>query len=91
MSETMIRKLEKRIELMENDLRHLKNQLAEPVQPWWERTAGMFKDSPIFDEIVKAGAKFREADREAARSAYDALNGDHRAKQRRTSKKGGSR
>lgn len=29
-------------------------------RPWWERLAGEFKDDPLFDEIVKAGRKYRK-------------------------------
>jgi hypothetical protein len=37
------------------------------VDERWRSTFGMFKDDPLFQEMVDAGKAIREADREAAR------------------------
>jgi hypothetical protein len=38
----------------------------------WRETVGMFKDDPLFHEMVEAGRAIREADREAARKEAEA-------------------
>jgi hypothetical protein len=61
---------------LEEAVKTLHEQLAAgqvkppvPPQPWWERNVGLFKDSPIFDEIVKEMEKNRQADYAAAAKA----------------------
>jgi hypothetical protein len=36
---------------------------VETAADWLDRHAGSFKDDPVFEEIVKLGREFREADR----------------------------
>src|SRR5438132_7196313 len=49
-----VKDLEKRIALIENTLQEMKALLTKKEkEPWWERTAGMFKDDEVFDEIVE--------------------------------------
>jgi hypothetical protein len=55
--------LEQRIEALEDEVRQLRAAVkkGEREQPWWERVGGMFKDDPLFDEIVRAGQKYRRS------------------------------
>jgi len=56
--------LEKRIEVLEREVEVLKHQLKkgkDKEQPWYDRVSGMFKDDPIFDEIVERGRLYRES------------------------------
>jgi hypothetical protein len=58
-----------RLEHVEAEVRELRAQLVrlqQPKLPWWEETAGMFKDSPAFEEIVRLGQAYRQADRDKA-------------------------
>jgi hypothetical protein len=58
----MAANLEKRIEALERELKLLKSAIQKKSrEPWWERLAGTFEDDPIFDEIVKAGSKYRQS------------------------------
>jgi hypothetical protein len=71
MADDTLRQLEDRIARLEEELRQLQALVVkekEPEKPWWERTAGMFKDSKVFDAIVREGRKIREAERRAARA-----------------------
>jgi hypothetical protein len=29
--------------------------------PWWQKTAGAFKNDPVFEEIVRLGKEYRES------------------------------
>ena len=45
-------------------MEHLKNRLTEAVpaaEPWWKRIAGVFADDPAFDEAMRLGREYREA------------------------------
>jgi hypothetical protein len=57
--------LEKRLEAVESAVAEIKRQLtASPPAPnWLERMTGSFKDEPAFEEVVRLGREFREADR----------------------------
>lgn len=61
--------IEQRIEALEEEVRQLRAAVkkGEREQPWWERVGGMFKDDPLFDEIVKAGQKYRRSLRPRAK------------------------
>jgi hypothetical protein len=51
-------KLEKRVNVLEQQLRQIKSELRTYVWrlgPWWQQLAGRFKNDPLFDEIIKAG------------------------------------
>jgi len=55
---------EERITALEREMREVKSVLktvSGTQQPWWERLAGTFKDDPLFDEIVEAGAEYRRS------------------------------
>ena len=56
--------LEERLDRLEREVRLIRSALSkteEEARPWWESLAGKFKDDPLFDEIVKAGRKYRIA------------------------------
>ncbi|HYL97948.1 MAG TPA: hypothetical protein VEZ90_03255 [Blastocatellia bacterium] len=62
--------LEKRIDALERELHLIKSAIAESEheqRPWWASLAGKFKDDEVFDEIVKAGRKYRKQTRRASR------------------------
>ena len=56
--------LQQRVRQLENDVSLLKSQAADrSSQPWWERISGRFENDPVFDEIVRLGREYREAQR----------------------------
>ena len=56
--------LQERVRQLELDVSFLKSQAADrESQPWWERIAGRFENDPVFDEIVRLGREYREAQR----------------------------
>ena len=63
-----VRDLEKRVTLLEQELRQLKDQFgARPEVPWYRQILGQFKDDPVFDEIARLGRKIRESERKRGR------------------------
>lgn len=60
--------IEQRIKALEEEVRQLRASVkkGERELPWWERVGGMFKDDPLFDEMVKAGQKYRRSLRSRA-------------------------
>lgn len=59
----MAANLEKRVDALEREIKSLRSavQKNKSKGPWWERLAGAFKDDPLFDEMVKAGRKYRRS------------------------------
>jgi hypothetical protein len=57
--------LEKRLEAVESAVAEIKRQLAAtpPAPNWLEHITGSFKDEPAFEDVVRFGREFREADR----------------------------
>ena len=55
--------IEQRIEALEREVRILRAaaKKGRREKAWWERLGGTFKDDPLFDEIVKAGQKYRRS------------------------------
>jgi hypothetical protein len=57
--------LEERLAALEREMHEIKALLGTlrmiPPHPWWEKLAGMFKDDPLFDEIIAAGQEYRRA------------------------------
>jgi hypothetical protein len=77
-----IRQLEERMARLETELREVKCALVkEKGEPWWKRTAGMFKDDPLFDDMVREMNKARREDLAAVNAEIDALEAAE-AKQR---------
>ena len=55
--------LEQRVDELEREVRLIRSALSKTGadrRPWWESLAGKFKDDDLFDEIVKAGRKYRK-------------------------------
>jgi len=50
---------------LERELRKLKTELRiirqKPQSPWWVQQAGIFKNDPLFDDIVEAGRAYRRS------------------------------
>jgi hypothetical protein len=57
--------LEQRVALLEREVEEMRRQLPrhESTCEWLQRVSGSFKDDPEFEEIVRLGREFREADR----------------------------
>ena len=57
--------LEDRVASLEAEVTELRFQLkARNLQadsPWWEKRAGAFKDDPLYDEAMRLGREYREA------------------------------
>ncbi len=56
--------LEKRIETLEQEIHQIKSLISKQKiseKPWWEKNAGIFKEDPVFDEIIVEGEKYRKA------------------------------
>ena len=60
----MSNELEKRVATLEQEVRTLKEKLANgPGDRDWHSTVGMFADDPEFEEIVRLGREYREEER----------------------------
>jgi hypothetical protein len=58
--------VEERLTAVEAEVARLKARLlqeAEQPVPWWEEISGVFKDDPLFEEAVRYGREWREAQR----------------------------
>lgn len=56
--------IEQRLEALEREVRLLRAAVkgqGEKEKPWWERFGGTFEADPLFDEMVEAGQRYREA------------------------------
>lgn len=56
--------IEQRLEALEREVRSLRaavKKKGKMEKPWWERVGGTFKDDPLFDEMVKAGQRYRKS------------------------------
>jgi len=59
--------VESRLTALEKELAQIKQQLQsnkiDATIPWWQQISGVFKDSPEFEEAVRLGKEWREAQR----------------------------
>ena len=63
-----VSELERRVRLVEQELRDLKKQVdSQRDLPWYRQILGQFKDDPAFDEIVRLGRQIRESQRKRTR------------------------
>ncbi len=63
-----LKELESRLTNLEHEVRELRTKLSEQIKvPWYRQIVGAFKDDPVFEEIVRLGAEYRESDRRRAR------------------------
>jgi hypothetical protein len=59
--------LEERVATLEQELKHVKDQLASQKPPKdWLDTFGAFANDPGFDEMVREGRAYREAENKAS-------------------------
>jgi hypothetical protein len=57
-----IQLLKDRVAKLEQDIGELKSRsVSQADQPWWQRIAGRFENDPAFEEIVRLGREYREA------------------------------
>jgi hypothetical protein len=60
MNNTKLQELESKVAKLEEEIRDIRRLIAGGSSvPWWQRTAGMFKDAPVCAEIVRLGQKVR--------------------------------
>ena len=60
MNNTKLQELESKVARLEEEIRDIRRLIADGSSvPWWKRTAGMFKDDPVWAEIVRLGQKIR--------------------------------
>lgn len=65
----MQKQLEERVAFLEAEVARLKDVLEngssdQPLtSPWWEKIAGTFADEPMYDEAMKLGREYRDAQR----------------------------
>lgn len=69
----MQKQLEERVAFLEAEVARLKNVLengssdqpstSPPASPWWEKIAGTFADELMYDEAMRLGREYRDAQR----------------------------
>ena len=63
----MPKQLEERVAFLEAEVARLidiieNSSFAEqPALPWWEKIAGTFADDPMYDEAMRLGREYRDA------------------------------
>lgn len=57
--------IEQRLTALENAIRELQRRLDQvpPAKNWLEQITGSFEDEPAFEEVLRYGRAFPEADR----------------------------
>ncbi len=57
--------LEERVARLEAEVSQMKNTSAETADdgPWWKKVVGIFADDPTFEEAMRLGREYREAQR----------------------------
>jgi hypothetical protein len=64
----VVQQLERRLAKLEREVLAIKKRLSiHGDEPWWRRTAGMFKGDKEFAKIVRLGRQIREAERKSMR------------------------
>lgn len=56
--------IEERVFKLETEVKMLKDKLGEienGKKRWWEKIAGTFSDSEVYDEAMKLGREYRES------------------------------
>ena len=63
------KKLELRIEKIEQEIASLKSHLSKnSSKPWWQKISGVFENDPDFDEIISLGQDIRKQERPNGKS-----------------------
>jgi hypothetical protein len=58
----MVNSLQHRVQVIEQELAHLKRQMGVTDQrPWWEQIWGTFANDPAFEEAMRLGREYRES------------------------------
>ena len=58
--------IEERLARLEAEVAQLKVKVSQDIDkpvPWWQQISGVFKDDPAFDEAMRLGREWREAQR----------------------------
>jgi hypothetical protein len=55
--------IEQRLDAVEAAIVELKDKIAPSTPNWLQEVTGLFKDDPIFDEVLAYGRELRQADR----------------------------
>lgn len=66
--------LESRIAELEKEIGVLKSRfekIEKEKEPWWKQRMGMFADDPAYDEAMRLGREWRQAQREDYESEED--------------------
>ena len=65
--------LEKRVAALEAEVAQLKQERgnAQVEVPWWEKIWGTFKDDPDYQEAMRLGREYRQAQRPAHEDETD--------------------
>lgn len=63
--------IEKRVAVLEEELASLRRKVegSEPLQSWWERIAGTFKNDPVYEQAMKLGREYRQSLKPATKSS----------------------
>ncbi len=69
MHEDGLQRLEQRLSRVEQEIEALKSSIVCAQHPWWERTAGIFKDDPMFENLMRQVRRLRREDYTNTRSA----------------------
>ncbi len=68
MADGTLETLEQRMTAMEQEIAQLKQQIhsdkPQEMEPAWRQIVGVFKDCPEFEEAVRLGREWREAQHE---------------------------
>jgi hypothetical protein len=72
MNDERLQQLEMKVSRLEEEFHHFKKAFGNhSEEPWWKRTAGMFKDDKVFEAIMREVRKNRRADYAEARAEFD--------------------
>ena len=70
-----IEALEERLTAVEAEVRQLKQaketDKSENDLPWWEKIRGRFKDDPAYDEAMRLGREWRDAENAKSLEEYE--------------------
>jgi hypothetical protein len=79
-SKMTVAQLERRVDVLEEQVARLKLELEEirgPQVPWWQEIAGSFANDPAFDEAMRLGREWRESFDRKKRSRKVKSSDDH--------------
>ena len=72
--------LEERVTLLEAEAARLKARQAtatpEDAAPWWKKLVGIYEGDPDFEEVVRLGREYREAQRPPEETEEEYIQAD---------------